>query len=133
MKIKLKTALLLVVAVGACYAREVRLAWDKSLDPSVIGYRLYASTNTITDVSNAPVRVDVSTNTTGIVDIPDGGTWHFVATAYNAELESLPSNEVIVEVPQAPLNMRTLQMQWSGTFTNSNNGGSFLIKIQTLP
>lgn len=75
---------------------SVQLSWDASPDTNVVGYAIYAGTNT----GNHYLRHDAGlTYTTRITNLTST-TWYFVATAYTAEeLESLPSNEVFGDLP----------------------------------
>jgi hypothetical protein len=95
MMIRAMAALLL--GAVACRAESVALAWNRSPDTNVIGYRIYyggaagSYTNMIDvgDVTNAVV--------TGLVE---GGTYFFAATAYNVvHLESVYSSEVSYSTP----------------------------------
>ena len=87
---------MLLQSTGYC-DQSVTLAWDRSPDADVTGYRLYygvasgAYTN-VTDVGN------VDTATLG--GLKAGVTYYFAATAYDGSgLESDFSNEVSYTVP----------------------------------
>jgi hypothetical protein len=85
----------MVLMVAAVLGAEVvTLAWDESPEGSVIGYRLYAGTNSRAYfiVSNVVGRG----NTTGRIEVPFPAVWHFAVTATNAAgLESDYSAEVV--------------------------------------
>jgi cytoskeletal protein RodZ len=121
--------LLFPLAVGA---QEVRLAWDASPSPGV-HYRLYAGTNSVQGLTNALVVVNAETNLTATVEISQAQQWYFVATAFDPStgLESEPTNEVMVETPAAPANMRTIHVEHTIAITNGwNDVGFFRLKIQ---
>lgn len=111
----------------------VTLEWDPSPD-AVSGYRLYASTNSVSvhRLTNALVKVDCGMNRVcTLSNLVSGVTWYFVATGYTTNAESLPSNEVIYRIPMAPVQMRTVIVQWQGTVvgTNWQDVGFFRIKM----
>jgi len=125
------TLILLLLPLAAC-AQEVRLAWDASPSPGV-HYRLYAGTNSVQGLTNALVVVNAETNLTATVEISQAQRWYFVATAVDTAsgLESEPSNEVMVETPAAPSNMRTIHIEHTITLSNGwNDVGYFRLKIQ---
>jgi hypothetical protein len=84
----------LLLCACALGAELVRLAWDQNPEDSVVGYRVYAGTNSrgYFIVSNVVGRV----NTTGEIVVPFPAVWHFAVTATNwAGLESAYSEEVL--------------------------------------
>ncbi len=92
----------LLLASATALAAEVRLAWDPSPGPEVIGYRLYWGTQ-----SRQYARsVDVGLVTTATIrELSAGTTYYFAATAYASRgLESDFSNEVQYTVPVATPN-----------------------------
>ncbi len=103
--------LIFVIAIWASDlhpALGVSLAWDPSPDTNVTGYIIYWGTNSDSaglNAANATVdytaRLDVGNQIPAtLTNLPAGGTYYFVVTAYNADgLESLPSNEVAYTVP----------------------------------
>ena len=139
-----RTISILLVLASAWCARAVTFEWDASPDQWVTGYRLYTHTNSMaagTNLTTAIVRIDAGTNltttvtnlTTAVVKIDAGtnltatvtnlapGRYYFVATAYTADnLESPPSNEIILSVPVQPPNLRTVVVQWSGLVASTN-------------
>ena len=116
-------SILLVLASTWC-ARAVTLEWDASPDVWVTGYRLYTHTNSMaagTNLATAVVRIDAGTNLTATVTNLAPGRYYFVATAYTADnLESPPSNEIVLSVPVQPPNLRTVVVQWSGLVASTN-------------
>lgn len=73
------------------------LAWDKSPDPSVVGYNLYwgVASQTYTNLANA----GSATNYT-VTNLTKGVTYYFAATDYTlAGLESSYSAEVSYTLP----------------------------------
>lgn len=73
--------------------RDVTLAWEGSLDPTVTGYRLYYGSESGIYTST----IDVGNQTFTTVSIPqDARPYYFVVTAYTyTGVESLPSAEVV--------------------------------------
>ena len=97
---------LLGVALEA-FAMEVNLAWDApttNTDGTPLvdldGYKIYCS-QTAGDYTTPFCEVDVGNVVTATIDVQtDGGTFYFVATAYDTtEHESEPSNEVTHTFP----------------------------------
>jgi hypothetical protein len=112
--------------------QQFTLAWSPSPTPAV-NYRLYAHTNSsyLTNLSLATVKLDAGTNLTATVRDLSGGAWRFVATAYVSSLESVPSNELIVNVPSPPANLGTVVLQFNASVTGTNwlDAGFFRIKF----
>jgi hypothetical protein len=79
----------LLVSQGSAYA-QVTLAWDASAEAA--GYKIYYGTTS----NNYTFVVDVGNDLTyTFTDLPDGNTYYFAATAYDASyLESDYSTEV---------------------------------------
>ncbi len=79
-----------LLSQGSAYAAQVTLAWDAS-DGSA-GYKIYHGTAS----NNYTSVIDVGTNLTHtFTDLPDGSTYYFAATAYDAShLESDYSTEI---------------------------------------
>ena len=82
-------------------AQRVKLAWDASPSPGVVGYRIHFGTN----AGNYSYVTNVGLVRTQTVVVPDTGRWFFAATAVDANgLESDFSNEVQWEAkPVAPV------------------------------
>jgi len=115
----LKLAALLLLAIAAvAQAGTVRLAWDASPDASVLGYRIYAGTNSPLSTTNALGRMDTGTNLTATVTATTAGRWYFIATAYNRDAESDPTPESAVVFPEAPRTLGTLAIEASIAATN---------------
>jgi hypothetical protein len=129
--------LLLLLSSVASLAQSYTFAWDPSPSSTnqIIGYRLYASTNSLTYPARltAPIRLDAGTNTMAQVTNALNGTYWFYATAYNTNgIESVLSDPLVVTVPvYAPQNLRTVFLQWNATVTGTNwiDTGFFRIKF----
>jgi hypothetical protein len=90
----------LVLSAAALGADVVTLAWNESPEESVVGYRLYAGTNSRSYFMVWPVTGRV--NTTNQMELPFPAVWYFAVTATNcAGLESGYSEEVVW--PEAPI------------------------------
>ena len=82
-----------VLFAGPGYTAQVTFAWKPNTGENIAGYRIYYGTasrvyNWFFDVGNA--------STYTVTDLPDGGTYYFAATAYDASgIESTYSAEVI--------------------------------------
>ena len=107
--------LLLTLPAGA---GTVRLTWDASPDAGVLGYRIYAGTNTPLSTTNALGVVDAGTNLTATVTATNAGRWYFIATAYTRDAESQPTPEIAVVFPSPPANFATLAIEASVNATN---------------
>jgi hypothetical protein len=118
----------LAAAQGVFAAQSVALAWNRSVDATVIGYRIYYGgasgvyTNTVDvgDVTNASIS-----------GLADGSTHYFAATAYdNLGLESVYSGEVSFSAPASTGTPPppgdgptvTITIRGSGTVTPDLNG-----------
>jgi hypothetical protein len=81
--------------------QSVTLGWDPSVDPAVVGYRVYVG-----DSSGVYSQtLDVGKSTTALVsNLTDGLTYFFSVTAFNSSfVESAPSNEVTYTASGTPL------------------------------
>lgn len=115
---------------------QVKLAWDPSPSPGIAGYTLYAHTNSLasgTNLASALVKVQTTnlTVTVQFTNLP--ARLYFVATATSTNgLESVPSNELVVEVPPAPPNLRTVALQFNATVTGTNwvDAGFFRVRFE---
>ena len=77
-------------------AAQTTLAWDRSQDPDIVGYRVHYGTTSKT--YNKTVDVG-NTTTATVTNLTEGSGYYFAVTAYNSvHLESLPSNEVFRSV-----------------------------------
>lgn len=79
-------------------ANSVTLGWDANSETDLVGYRVYFSKN----ASEWTHAKDVGLVTQATVSLPSSGTWFFIVTAKNAELESLPSEVVSYTTPSRP-------------------------------
>ena len=82
-------------------AQRVKLAWDASPSPGVVGYRIHFGTN----AGNYSFVTNVGLVRTQTVVLPHTGRWFFAATAVDANgMESPLSNQVQWEAkPVAPV------------------------------
>jgi PKD repeat protein len=87
--------LLPAIAVRA-YAGGVSLAWDPVVNAAVAGYKVYYGPT----AGNYTSYLDISNTTTcTVVNLVEGQTYHFAATAYDtAHTESAFSNDVSTTV-----------------------------------
>jgi hypothetical protein len=86
--------LIFTVDSPLAYCDEVRLAWDASPDPSVIGYKIYRGTSTgIYDYEKDVGKV----TSTVITGLDAGADYYFSATGYNSQREESDfCNEVTI-------------------------------------
>jgi hypothetical protein len=73
----------------------VTLAWDAPNDPSVQGYTLWIGFASGAETQGPSVGKVLTTTVT----LTSGTTYFFEVTAYNANGQSLPSNEVRYTAP----------------------------------
>ncbi len=81
-------------------AQQANLTWSPSPDTNVVGYAIYYG-----GASQTYTNTVVAGNTTNltITGLTPGGTYYFVATAYDADGNESPfSNEATYSVPQLP-------------------------------
>jgi len=87
----------ILLHIPAHAGQNVDLAWDPSLDPTVVGYKIYYGVVSGTDTN--VVDVGNATSVT-IPDLVEGMTYFFAATAYNMlGVESIFSNELSYTIP----------------------------------
>jgi hypothetical protein len=93
--------ILILLSATLVHAQKVRLAWDASPSPDVVGYRIHFGTN----AGNYSFVTNVGLVRTQTVVLPHTGRWFFAATAVDANgMESLFSNQVQWEAkPTAPV------------------------------
>ena len=130
--------LLLALFAVAAQAADLTLAWNPSPSPGQIGYYIYAGTNAVSK-TNYVRQVDVGTNLLCSLRDIDAGEWHFIAVAYQtstngtniATIESDPSNELTVLVPNPPTKLITVAVQYNATLatTNWQDMGFFRLKV----
>src|SRR6478609_7004855 len=93
--------ILILLSATLVHAQKVRLAWDASPSPDVVGYRIHFGTN----AGNYSFVTNVGLVRTQTVVLPHTGRWFFAATAVDANgIESSFSNQVQWEAkPAAPV------------------------------
>ena len=93
--------ILILLSATLLHAQKVRLAWDASPSPEVVGYRIHFGTNG----ANYSFVTNVGLVQTQTVVVPHTGRWFFAATAVDANgMESPFSNQVQWEAkPVAPV------------------------------
>jgi len=75
----------------------VRLKWDRSLDVSVTGYRVYFTLTGSNDWQSADVGLNTSATVRGL---EEGASYQFQVVAYDANrIESLPTNTIEAKTP----------------------------------
>ena len=88
--------LVLLFSSISTQASNVEIAWQESADPFVLGYRVYLgeSPGAYTD------SFDAGTNSNfEFTSLEEDKEYFCVVTAYNGlELESLPSNEIVIQI-----------------------------------
>jgi len=87
-----------ILALGTpLFATQLRLAWDPSPNPAIVGYRLHLGTTS----GSYPHTLEAGANTSITVpDVVAGRTYFFTVTGYNSDqVESAPSNEISYSVP----------------------------------
>ena len=83
--------ILILLSATLVHAQKVRLAWDASPSPDVVGYRIHFGTN----AGNYTFVTNVGLVRTQTVVVPHTGRWFFAATAVDANgMESDFSNQV---------------------------------------
>jgi len=89
--------ILCFLSSGVAHAVSVTLAWDKSQEANVAGYRIYYGTSS----NHYPNMVDVGSKTYGtITNLVPGRTYYIAATAYDtSDNESAFSQEIPYTVP----------------------------------
>jgi len=93
--------ILVLLSATLVHAQKVRLAWDASPSPDVVGYRIHFGTN----AGSYAFVTNVGLVRTQTVVLPHTGRWFFAATAMDANgMESPFSNQVQWEAkPVAPV------------------------------
>jgi len=93
--------ILILLSATLVHAQKVRLAWDSSPSPDVVGYRIHFGTN----AGDYSFVTNVGMVRTQTVVLPHTGRWFFAATAVDANgVESDFSNQVQWETkPVAPV------------------------------
>ena len=93
--------ILILFSATLVHAQKVRLAWEASPSPDVVGYRIHFGTNG----ASYSFVTNVGLVRTQTVVVPHTGRWFFAATAVDANgVESPFSNQVQWEAkPVAPV------------------------------
>jgi hypothetical protein len=107
----------------SAFASDVTLAWNPSTSTNVIGYRIYAWTNTPDAncaASNTVQTVTVGPVTNATLTMLVSGNYTFGATALSSGSESPMSNLAYWFVPAPPTYLVTVQsstnlINWSNT------------------
>ena len=95
---KIITLLAITALAVKVAASSVTLAWDRSPDGSVTGYKIYYGVGSGAYTNS--VSVGNVTNATVTLPGPTGVTFYFAATAYDGSgVESTFSNETSYTVP----------------------------------
>jgi hypothetical protein len=118
-------------------SQSLGLAWDRSADPSVSGYRLYCGTHS--GVYTQTIEIGNAT-TTLISNLVEGATYFFAVSAYRpASLESSLSNEVSYRVPvsrpattRIRTSSRSPKISVSATPTGIREGETAVYRITAL-
>ena len=96
--------------------QSVTLAWDPSMDPTVVGYRVHYGNSS----GNLSQTIDVGNATTATVANLTPGEYFFVVTAYNsAGLESAPSTVVTFPGTKDFLGNGQADLVWEDTTTGA--------------
>ena len=81
---------------------SVTLAWDANPEPDIAGYKVYYGTESGSYLEPLTLEGAPAEPQFTVPDLDNEETYYFVVTAFNENgLESLPSNEVVAEIPAA--------------------------------
>jgi len=124
------TALLLLAC--SLFAGEVKLAWTASPSTNVTAYLLRAAKQTMTTNAPPAVVVNVGTNLTATLVSTNAGRWYVDCRARDAlGLQSKSSNELILDIPESPGQLRVVVLQATATLTNGfSDVGFFRVEIR---
>lgn len=96
----MKILVVLMILLGPApllFAEKALLTWDPSLDPDVVGYKIYHGT--ASGQYDFDSAIDVGNSTSYTVSMVEPGVRYFAVTAYKAfDNESAFSNEVSKEI-----------------------------------
>lgn len=112
---------------------QLMLQWNRSADDFLtngVTYTVYAEVALPTATNYVAVS-GITNNQVGISSLA-GGRWTFYATARQGNVESIPSNSIMVSVPAAPSNLRTVVLQYSATL-NGPFADALFLKLYPLP
>ena len=138
MRLPFSALLVVLCSLAEAHASQsVSLAWDRSADPSVSGYRLHCGTHP--GIYTQTIEIGNAT-TTLISNLVEGATYFFAVTAYRtASLESSLSNEVSYRVPVStpmttPIRTTSLspKISVSATPTGIKEGETAVYRITAL-
>ena len=120
--------MLLMLSALSCAAQNFTLKWDPSPEASVTNYVIYGSTNAnfATNLSVAPLKISVGTNTSLLVEASKPGRYYFTATAVAGGIQSTNSNVLPVLVPEPPANLFTVAVLWGAEVGAVTNQALFL-------
>jgi fibronectin type 3 domain-containing protein len=114
----------MLIASSVLQAASVSLSWSPSIDPTVVGYKIYYGVAS-GDYTNS---IDVG-NVTNVVitNLADNTTYYFAATSYDInDVESVFSNEIVLTTSDratiAPLLSQNVSV--SGQFSFNVSGAS---------
>jgi hypothetical protein len=94
---------MVALAVPAGAVQQLMLAWDRSPDTSVTGYKIYYRATTSTNLTSMDAGGATSLT---LPALTASVTYTFYVTAYNgAGLESDPSNSVDYTIPMTPASL----------------------------
>jgi hypothetical protein len=115
------TALYFILSSTVAYAGQVTLGWNKSIEPDVAGYKIYYGTATRNYTQS--IKITSPNITTGtILNLLNGQTYYFAATAYNTELiESDYSAEVSCTITSATATVPTTTTTIQPTTSSSTS------------
>ena len=112
-------------------ANNVKLAWDASPSPTVVGYRIYYGGTSRTYTNSVTVG-NVTTDT--LSNLKSGGTYYIATTARDASgLESAYSNEATYTVPAggADVQIRPAANGQVLLTVAGNSGSTYEIQVST--
>lgn len=118
------------------FAGQVRVAWTASPSSNVV-YVLYAHTNSLveTNLYTSLIRANVGTNQTMRVHFTNSGNWFLRVTASLDNVESEPSNELEIFVPEKPPGLKTVALEYTFELTNGawTQAGNVFLKLNPNP
>lgn len=105
--------LLTLAGVRTTFSQTATIAWSPSSDPAAVGYIVYCGT--ASGEYSSSNNVGANTYFT-ISNLTAGVTYYIVTTAFNSSgVQSLPSNEIIYQVPNAALiTLTNLRQNYDG-------------------
>ena len=117
--LKVASAAVFVLTSSLSFATNLRLAWDPSTNANIVGYKL--AYGTVSGTYTKSVVAGSATSAT-VTSLTPGTTYYFVVTGYNsAGLQSLPSNEVALTLPDNVPPSVSLTSPQAGTSVNGSS------------